>query len=496
MRTRSLASLLAAFLLTLLLAACGGGGSSSSACTPSDAGLTCAAPTPGVSTATTPLAVQHFASVRVGTSVAFNVPPNTASLTIVEQAVDAPDYVTVDNSPLDNVAVPAEVVVAGTPLYDDATDDGSFSGAPTDPTQIEDLPAFFFTDSPGTGTLTIPNTTGALTSLAKASGLPSGQGSLTVSDYAYQCSNIQDCCGGSTTSLYDVTVITKPLTSGAIPVAGTLDMTIYFVATEAGGTALSAAAATSGNDTDINRMVFTIRYILNNAGISLGTVTFAEVPSNVQTTYATGVDASTTGACGPLAELLQNSNAGSTMNIFLVPTISGSGIRPGDSLVGVDGTIPGPATIAGTVASGAIVSVADLRANEASCTGTPVFDANSRACGADVTAYVVSHETGHFLGLYHVTEADGAEFDPLSGTARCECTSCAPAASQSKCGNPSAPSATDYEMQVSDCTAVAADASSGCGGGQDLMFWLLGPGAEGVLTAEQQEVIRANPLVH
>ena len=50
-----------------------------------------------------------------------------------------------------------------------------------------------------------------------------------------------------------------------------------------------------------------------------------------------------------------------------------------------------------------------------------------------------------------------------------------------------------YQMLVSDCTAPTA--LPGCGGGDNLMFWLLGPGQQGILSPGQAAVMRASPLV-
>jgi hypothetical protein len=46
-------------------------------------------------------------------------------------------------------------------------------------------------------------------------------------------------------------------------------------------------------------------------------------------------------------------------------------------------------------------------------------------------------------------------------------------------------------MSQAECTA-----SSTCGGGDNLMFWLFDRRAIGTLTAEQTAVMRANPAVY
>ncbi|HEX9288651.1 MAG TPA: hypothetical protein VF904_03920, partial [Anaeromyxobacteraceae bacterium] len=90
------------------------------------------------------------------------------------------------------------------------------------------------------------------------------------------------------------------------------------------------------------------------------------------------------------------------------------------------------------------------------------------------------------------TESEGTFFDPLTGTPPCPCLTCAPLASQKNCSDASpAPAASSvYDVQVADCTKSAA-----CGGGDNLMFWILDSGSLGTLLDEQARVMRANPLI-
>jgi hypothetical protein len=287
--------------------------------------------------------------------------------------------------------------------------------------------------------------------------------------------------------VYDVTVIAKP-TSGGIPASGTLDVVLNFVATTVKGVPLNAATAMAGSDTDVNRLVQTLQAFYAKQSITVN-VTYQDAPSAVQQRYATGVNIDLNGACSDLSQLLTNGVVGkNVLNIFLVPTLIETTSTGPVNTVGIDGTIPGPASIGGTVASGAVVSAAALRDSPSSCTG-----GFNLTCGADETAYIVAHEVGHFLGLYHVTEKYGFEFDPLAGTPTCKCTSCKRATET--CFNPltqSAPSASDDTITVSECLSP----STGCGGGDNLMFWLLAAGSVGNLEDEQGQVMRANPAVH
>ena len=288
------------------------------------------------------------------------------------------------------------------------------------------------------------------------------------------------CSGGSAASTYDVTVITKPIIPGVgIPTQGTLDIVVYFANLKSDPT---LSAATAGADSDLQQMESRLRTLLAGGGLAIGTVRYVDLPDAVQTQYALGIDADQTGGCSQVADLFRNAAPGTTLNIFFVSQITAGG-SSSNQVVGLDGTIPGPATIGGTAGSGAAVSAADLR-NHTGCGTAPNYD----QCGPDETAYIIAHEAGHFLGLYHVTEADGTQFDPLLSTPMCPCKSCA--STPSSCATTSSSSSTSYMMSVADCTR-----GSTCGGGDNLMFWRLESGSQGTLLPEQASVMLANPLV-
>jgi hypothetical protein len=168
------------------------------------------------------------------------------------------------------------------------------------------------------------------------------------------------------------------------------------------------------------------------------------------------------------------------MNLFLVPTMlfTANDGTPGN-VVGVDGTIPGPSGFSGTVQSGAAVSSEGLRDTDR-CT-----EEVSLSCGSDLTAYISAHETGHFLGLYHTSESDGGAFDPIADTPVCACDLCAPAGEQGRCAVGAG------VVTGPDCLRSL----SSCGGGRNLMFWLLGNLSNGRVSPEQARIVRANPLV-
>ncbi len=435
---------------------------------------------------TSPLAnQQHLGQRKVGDTVPFDVPANTVSVTIVEQAVDAPDAITFQGSPTDNVAVPLKVFdPAGATIYDDA---------PAPPADGSQLLAFFESDSPATGTLTIPNTAAALAKWPN--GLPaSDKWSLVVSDFAYECTFNASCTGGFTASMYDVTVITKQAAGGAIPQSGSLDVVFYLATTKTSKADQPLpAAAGAPKDADLQRMASTFSSILLKAGITVH-VTWRDVPDGVkQKIDAAGVDVDESGACSPLSQLFTNSDpTAATLNIFLVSGFTSSALQPGTFIEGVDSTIPGPAGIGGTVASGAAVQTADLRSevNPYSCgLDSPV---DFRSCGDDDTAYIAAHEAGHFLGLYHVTEAQGTSFDPLGDTLHCQCSSCNTTSERCDGATPAPAPNAEHHVTVTECTQP----DKGCGGGENLMFWLFDLGSsQGTLEAQQAKVMLANPLV-
>ncbi len=243
---------------------------------------------------------------------------------------------------------------------------------------------------------------------------------------------------------------------------------------------IDAAGAVSGGpmgtpDPRVARMVESYAAYLAYAGLCLGTVTFYDAPDWARNRFATGVADGDAGPCGNLSQLLTLSiPRARTLDLFLVARIS---IDLG--ALGVDSSIPGPATVNGTVASGAAVSAEDLLAGSCPATGgAPAL----ATCGADVVAYIAAHESGHFLGLYHPTEGDGGHFDPLSDTPHCECSSyCFASASACAAGVP--PSGCDQHYER-------------CSGGRNLMFWALDAGTSvGYLSPAQGQIIRASPLV-
>jgi hypothetical protein len=376
--------------------------------------------------------------------------------------------------------------VNGTLFFDDNVvppDDPAGWGSPDGVGSI-----YSFIPSPWTGAMTVPNTSNMLEHVAATGGVPSGTWSVVVNDYAEECRAIgspDSVAGdGPTTSppgRYDVKVLVKP---GAVASAGAMDVDLYLVTNRY--TAASAEA-----DPSMTRMRQTLATYLARAGITLGTVRFVDTSAEVKARYAAGVDVDDLSVCGEVATVLRLAGPGNAMSIFLVNSLTSQ--VGGYTVVGQDGTIPGPASVGGTVASGALVSIANLTytSGPTACQGAT----DLAGCGADFTAYIEAHETGHFLGLYHVTESLGTLFDPVKDTPVCACSVCAPASQQANCSTGTVTAST-YEVVNADCTKDLVDPASTCGGGDNLLFWLVDTArSTGTLSAQQASIMRASPLV-
>jgi len=417
-----------------------------------------------------------FGPHQVGDRLSFAVPANTGSFTIVHQAKVAGLSVVFRGQTIDNSAVPGIVSQPdGTVVYNDFTfnppqsPDGGFEPA--------GYFAYYGGGTPSTAAFTIPSTSTSLDA-----GIAAGNWQFTVNDYALECMDPAAGCtdGGVNTNIYDMSVLLRAKPAGTL-----LDVAFYIVANVNTRSGVPFTATSATNDVDAQRMVKTFKALYAAAGITVRNVTFYDVPPGAQVRFGTNISADATGPCDELDQMftLSAAHPGNTMNLFLVQSIRSTS-SSGGSVVGIDGTIPGPSSLSGTVHSGAAVSLADLFTG--TCVGTQTDLVH---CGPDNVAYIAAHETGHFLGLFHLTEKTGDYFDPLNDTPKCPCTTCASASDKPNCG--SKPGPTEPTLFAAYCAV-----SPSCSGGDNLMFWQLDrPVSTGWLSPQQAAVMRLNPLV-
>jgi hypothetical protein len=444
----------------------------------------------------------------VGAQGAVEVPPGTSSLTIFSQEVDgsAVDEIGYGGVRLPNTVVPTDVrLPGGAPFFSDA------DPYPVDAEGYDDVTgvlAYYAGLTPVSGTFTLPNTAAGLDLVRTAGEVPTGTWTFTVNDWALECLGVQGCTGGDAGGRYRVHALARP---GPFASTGTLDLEVY-LATDPQGPLATAAGAV--DDPLIARWVRALSSYLANAGICLGTVTLRDLPAWAKARYAPAgvVDVSggglglppgeTAPGCDDLSQLFTAGVApGRAVHLFLAEELVDPGSAGIGTTLGVDGSIPGPSGLPGTIHGGAVVGLFDFLGfdlAEGACASPGV---PSLACGTDVLAYVAAHEAGHWLGLYHTTEWPGTTFDPLSDTPTCPCRRCAPLADRGRCAETGAQDPTPIE--AASCDAPEGEPTGGfgsgaadCGGASNLMFWQFDPErAGGRLSPQQGEVMRLNPAV-
>lgn len=251
-------------------------------------------------------------------------------------------------------------------------------------------------------------------------------------------------------STSDIRVTALVKTAEGEPQNGSLD--VNFVFADISG--IDAASAQS--DGDFQAAVSEMRSLLGGRGIEVGAINYCDMSGNDAARFA--VIDSVEGASSELSRMFASSSnlggigcqADGAINFFLVDEIVGG--RAGFIILGIAGGIPGPATINGTSHSGVAVTMAGFRRN-------PVQ-----------LAQTMAHEGGHYLGLFHTTEAEGTAFDPLPDTAECD---------NSRDRN------ADGLVDNSECASAGAD---------NLMFWAAGDAAEKV-SNDQQFILLRNPAI-
>jgi hypothetical protein len=413
--------------------------------------------------------VQDLGVHGVGDLVSFTVTTGASSFSIVSQEVGGstvdeffvPDF----GATIPNAVVPDQVKTpAGALYYDDVHMSTSAD-------------AFYLGFSAVSGTFTAPNTSAGLETVRNGN-LPAGAWSLVTNDWANEC-GVALNCSAPKTGRYHLQAVSK---AAPVVATGALDVEVYLLLDPANTVTTTAAQAAA--DASYRRWATSLAFYLGRAGLCVGNVTFHDLPTWVHDRYPSGhVDIDGDGPCAPLPQLFTAAAVPSRgVHIFLVDDLTVGGTPQGGTttIVGVDGSIPGPSGFPGTINSGAVVGLlSTIGTGTCPATGNPTF-----SCGADLIAYVAAHEIGHWLGLSHTTEMTGLYFDVLTDTPQCPCSLCATSSQRASCKTGT------VQVTAAQCR------TSTCGGGDNLMFWLLQPGVSaGALSRDQGQVMRLNPAV-
>lgn len=185
--------------------------------------------------------------------------------------------------------------------------------------------------------------------------------------------------------------------------AGTIiDFNIYLVGVN------GKSAATAAQDTDFQAMIAKFDQIYSPMGYTSGNVNFIDVTGDDADRFRILRSEQDVSALVQLSEVPQGGlNEALSLNVFFVEAFALGGA------IGISLGLPGPAGLHGTVGSGVAFTSEFL--------GGTVEDrfVNRRVDGNDYTGIVFAHEVGHYLGLFHTSEQDGNQFDPLADTPEC-----------------------------------------------------------------------------
>lgn len=128
--------------------------------------------------------------------------------------------------------------------------------------------------------------------------------------------------------------------------------------------------------------------------------------------------------------------------------------------LGIAAGTPGPNGVEGTAASGVILSV-DTH-----------LDGDGNTLLTSMLGETMAHEVGHQLGLFHTSEADGAEHDGIADTPQCGVEYDADG---------------DGELTAEECVDA---------GGRNFMFWTAGEFAQADVSPTQAAVLRDNVVAY
>jgi hypothetical protein len=230
----------------------------------------------------------------------------------------------------------------------------------------------------------------------------------------------------------------KRAPGGMLPDSGTLHMRLFFV----GVSGVSASSAPTNSA--LQRAIHGMQAVYATVGVDVVVDGYAVI---------SGTDASTFSVVDTEEEFEQlltrsASTTGDVLNLFFVRSVSMSAGLEG--AIGVAGDIVGPPGIHGTIHSGVVVG----------------WESTMGFGGPTVTAQVMAHECGHYLGLWHTQESQPACTGMLG-------PGCSPFGS----------------------VDPISDTPGGRASEPYLMNWFTSDGSNTTLSSGEGIVMRSNPLV-
>lgn len=217
-----------------------------------------------------------------------------------------------------------------------------------------------------------------------------------------------------------------------------IDLNFVFVGVDGVAPGLNAAV---GEDTLV-AVVDEVKAMWGTGGITVNTISYTDFDGDVDKYTVVDGDEE----LGNLLRTVPTSDR--TVTFFFVQDITDD---DGATILGLAGGPPGTAAVGSTSKSGVVVSAASFTSDPSE------------------VARIIAHEGGHFLGLFHTTEKDGSQTDPLGDTP--ECTT-------DTDGNGT--------LSTSECTGTGAD---------NLMWWASSADST-QMSDDQGWVVARSPATH
>ncbi|TXD36327.1 hypothetical protein FRC96_09620 [Lujinxingia vulgaris] len=224
------------------------------------------------------------------------------------------------------------------------------------------------------------------------------------------------------------------------PQGGTLPVTFWFTDQD------YMDASEAQRSTAFQEGLEVFRQIYANIGIAIGPVRYRDVEGTLGRQLAVPQDEVV--LCEGIRQVATEADL-SGINLFMIDQAADQ------SFLGISCGLPGASTRPGVARAGAAIALAYLDFSP------------------EIFGETVAHEAGHYLGLFHTTERDGASHDPLDDTPECP-------SSRDSNG--------DDFVSPEECINLSAD---------NTMFWtsFSQGGRQTTLTPHQRFVLMNNALI-